>query len=235
MCTNTEAGTYLDIVWCLMFSHSWHFDESSHSVTMMLQKPTRGGTFRYTAPIRTRSAGKSSLEIGQQGSHLQIHSPHQNQVTRGVIFRYTAPIRTRSAHHKHRASSDTQLPSELGQPGSHLQIQGPHQNQVSWGVIFRYTAPIRTRSAGELPSDTQPPSELGQQGSHFQIHSPHQNQVSRGVIFRYTAPIRTRSAGEPLLLGWSWSRFFVVGQSRSRLLLHLLGKQKRKALSLCQT
>lgn len=32
--------------------HSWHFDESSHSVTIMLQKPTRGGLFRHTKPIR---------------------------------------------------------------------------------------------------------------------------------------------------------------------------------------
>ncbi|XP_023331669.1 uncharacterized protein LOC111703835 isoform X2 [Eurytemora carolleeae] len=35
--------------------HSWHFDQSSHSVTIMLQKPDAGGHFRKTGQIRRTS------------------------------------------------------------------------------------------------------------------------------------------------------------------------------------
>jgi len=34
--------------------HAWHFDESTHSVTIMLQKPDKGGEFRHTKQIRAR-------------------------------------------------------------------------------------------------------------------------------------------------------------------------------------
>jgi len=34
--------------------HAWHFDNSCHSVTIMLQKPVEGGLFRHTSPIRDR-------------------------------------------------------------------------------------------------------------------------------------------------------------------------------------
>jgi hypothetical protein len=33
--------------------HAWHFDESEYSTTLMLQKPTAGGLFEFTPPIRS--------------------------------------------------------------------------------------------------------------------------------------------------------------------------------------
>jgi len=42
-------------------SHSWHFDESTFSVTMMLQTAETGGLFRYTQQIRQRKEEDSAL------------------------------------------------------------------------------------------------------------------------------------------------------------------------------
>jgi len=42
-------------------SHSWHFDESAFSVTLMLQKPETGGIFRHTAPIREPGSEDEAL------------------------------------------------------------------------------------------------------------------------------------------------------------------------------
>jgi len=42
-------------------AHNWHFDESVFSVTIMIQKPEKGGLFRHTHPIREK--GKESEEL----------------------------------------------------------------------------------------------------------------------------------------------------------------------------
>lgn len=34
------------------WKHAWHFDESEYSTTLMLQKPSEGGIFQYTKPLR---------------------------------------------------------------------------------------------------------------------------------------------------------------------------------------
>jgi hypothetical protein len=39
--------------------HSWHFDESQFSTTLMLQKPESGGIFQLTQPVRGVVATKS--------------------------------------------------------------------------------------------------------------------------------------------------------------------------------
>lgn len=43
--------------------HSWHFDESQFSTTLMLQKPEEGGLFQYTKPIRGICGDKRESKI----------------------------------------------------------------------------------------------------------------------------------------------------------------------------
>ena len=47
----------------LGMKHSWHFDESQFSTTLMLQKPEEGGLFQYTKPIRGICGDKRESEI----------------------------------------------------------------------------------------------------------------------------------------------------------------------------
>lgn len=61
--------------------HSWHFDESTHSVTIMLQKPTQGGLFRHTKPIRTVGSEDDALF-----SKIQDHVDRSNDTAATLEF-----------------------------------------------------------------------------------------------------------------------------------------------------
>ena len=87
--------------------HAWHFDESEYSTTLMLQKPTEGGAFEFTHPIRScksdmateavqaaMSEGRGVSELTFEPGTLSIfagrYSLHRVTQVRGTMDRLVA-------------------------------------------------------------------------------------------------------------------------------------------------
>jgi hypothetical protein len=44
----------------------WHFDNSSFAITLMIQRPKRGGTFEYVKDVRNADNGEMNYELAEQ-------------------------------------------------------------------------------------------------------------------------------------------------------------------------
>ncbi|MDG2237289.1 MAG: 2OG-Fe(II) oxygenase [Arenicellales bacterium] len=44
----------------------WHFDNSSFAITLMIQRPKRGGTFEYVKDVRNADSGEMNYELTEQ-------------------------------------------------------------------------------------------------------------------------------------------------------------------------
>ena len=44
----------------------WHFDNSSFAITLMIQRPERGGTFEYVKDVRNADNGEMNYELTEQ-------------------------------------------------------------------------------------------------------------------------------------------------------------------------